>query len=225
MPRSISVVRRRTGLVDLTVRQRPGKIGFRFGAAANFDVAFTTFQVVPNHGFKTPDIPDSDAVGAIGSQFRDQVRFLFNPGFYTASVAAVRDDKPWFIRLEAQNPDGTFDAPEAMHMIMPFGSTPLRAVQLSGTVPSGADLTASLEIQLPMLCDDFEIQNDGAADMYVAFERGAVVGPEYRVPPLSAQFMNLSKTLTNVSQVFMRGNGGTTTISAIFTAKNNPIGL
>lgn len=223
MPRSISVVRRKANLVDLTVRRRPSVVGFRFSSASNFDAAFTAFQTVPNDGL----IRCGEALlprfemWAGGAFPKDQCRFLFDPSFYTPTRSEIRDDKPWFIRLEPQNADGTFGAAEAMHMILPAGSQPHRTIQLQGTVPSGADLTASIEIQLPMQCNDWEIQNDGAANMAIAFERGAVAGPEFRLDPMSSIFRSLQYTITSVSQVFMRGIGGSTTISAIFTARND----
>lgn len=218
MPRSISVIRRTPGVIDLTVRRRPGIIGFRFSAAANFDSAvFTAFQVVPNYGYKSLTAPD---LGGIGNQFRDLVRFLFNPSDYTATVAAVRDDVPFYIKIESQNLDGTFNPAEAMHMIMPAHWTANRPILLQGTVPAGLTQLNSIEIQLPMSCIDWEIQNDGAADIYMSFERGAVAGPEYRLQPATSIFRSMEQYVTTVSQIFMRGAKGSTTVSAIFTARN-----
>lgn len=224
MPRSISIVRRRVGYVDLQLPKRDGQTGFRFSAASNFDAAFTAFQVVPNHGFRSTSLKQ-DVRGNLGNQARGHVRFLFNPADYTAAVAAVRDDVPIFIRVEARNPDGSFEAPEAMHMLLPYTPGPNPPILLRGTVPSGADISASLEIQLPYLCNDWEIQNDGAADMFIAFDRGATTaGPEYRLQPASTVFRSFEQIYTTVSQLFLRGSGGSTTISAVFTGKNNPIG-
>lgn len=224
MPRSISVVRRRAGVVDLTVRRRPGKIGFRFSAASNFDKAFTNFQDVLNHGYRSPTAPE---LGAIGSQFKDEVRFLFNPADYTPTVPHVRDTTPFFIRISAMNPDGSFDPPEAMHVILPYSSDPHRSMLLAGTVPTGFNIHDSVEIQLPMQCNDWEIQNDGGADAYLAWERGptgSTGAPEFRLQPVTTAFKNVEQIYTSVSQVFIRGAGGTTVISAIFTLRNNPVG-
>lgn len=219
MPRSISVVRRRVGVVDLTVRLRANVTGFRFSAASNFDGAFTAFQTVPNAGLRSASITDAQAGRSIGSQFRDECRFVFNPSDYTSGVAAVRDDTPWFIRLEPRNPDGSFGTAEAMHMIMPYSSGPKRAVMLSGTVPAGADLSASLEIQLPMQCNDWIIRNTGGALMYVAFERGAVAGPEFALEPAPTSFLDYGRVYTVVTQLFIRGNGGTTTMTSTFSER------
>jgi hypothetical protein len=206
----------------LTVRKRAGKTGFRFSVASNFDASFAAFQIVSNDGYRSVSVPD---IGAIGSQFRDQVRFLFNPADYTADVPAMLDDVPIYLQIEAKNPDGSFDAPEAIHVLLPYNSGPFRPVQLRGTIPQGADLTNSLEIQLPMQCNDIHITNDGAHDLYLAFERGSTVGPEYHMQQTSAtDYAPLELTLSSITQLFLRGDSGTTTISAILTARNNPIG-
>ena len=219
MSRSISVVRRKPDLVDLTVRKRPGIIGFRFGAAVNFDTAFTTFATVPNHGIKSPSVHAVHA-GHVGSQFRDQVRFLFDPADYVATAAALIDTDPFFLRIESQNPDGSFNVAEAMHMILPGPAQAHRALILRGTVASQASLAASLEIQLPMQCTDFDVQNDGAAPLLMAFHP---TGAEYQVLPVTSAFSSKEQYTTSVSQVFLRGSGGSTTISSTWTLRNEAL--
>lgn len=219
MARSISVYRRKDNLVDLLVRHRTGKTGFRFGAASNFDAAFTTFAVVPNYGLRSPSVPEAYA-GSVGDQFRGQARFIFDPVDYVATATALIDVNPFFLRIEARNPDGTFDAPEAMHLILPPPVEPNRIINLRGTVPVGASLATALEIQLPGQCNDFEILNDGAAIMFAAFHP---TGGEYQVDPVTSSFRAFEQQITSVSQVFVRGAGGTTTASMVFTLRNNQI--
>ena len=132
MPSSISVLRRRQGLVELTVRRRPGSTGFRFSAAANFDAAFTAFQVVPSYGLSSPSVQSRNA--PIGSQFRDECRFVFSPSDYSATVPAVRDDQPFYVRIEQQNPNGTFGSPEGVQIILPFSTVPNPAVMIHGKI-------------------------------------------------------------------------------------------
>lgn len=217
MARSISIYRRKPNLVDLLIKRRDGKTGFRFGAAANFDGAFTAFATVPNYGIKSKSVPDVHA-GNVGNQFREHVRFLFDPADYVATAAALVDGNPFFLRVEARNPDGSFDAPEAMHLVLPPPIEPNRIINLRGTVPTGGSLAAALEIQLPYQCDDFEILNDGAAIMFVAFHP---TGGEYQVDPVTASFRAFEQQFSSVSQVFVRGSGGTTTASLAFTLRNN----
>jgi len=218
MSRSISVYRRKDNLVDLLVRHRAGKTGFRFGAASNFDAAFTTFATVPNYGLRSPSVPEAYA-GSVGGQFRDQARFIFDPADYVATAAALIDTAPFFLRIEARNPDGSFDTPEAMHLILPPPIEPRRAINLRGTIPIGASLATALEIQLPGQCNDFSIMNDGGANMFVAFHP---TGGEYQIFPVTGEFWTMEQYLTSISQIFVRGNGGTTTASMNFTLKNDP---
>jgi hypothetical protein len=215
MPRSISIVRRKANLVDLTIRKRAGITGFRFGAAVNFDAAFTTFITVPNYGLKSPSVPD---VGYVGDQFRDMVRFLFDPSDYVATAPALVDGAPFYLRVESRNPNGSFNPPEAMHLVLPPPVQPNRSFLIRGTVPAGASLANSLEIQLPTQCNDFEIQNDGGAPLFVAFEP---TGAEYQVIPVTTAFRSFEQFTTSVSQVFLRGAGGSTTMSSVWTQRNN----
>jgi len=219
MARSISIYRRKPNLVDLLVKKRDGKTGFRFGAAANFDGAFTTFAVVPNYGVKSKSVPDVYA-GNVGNQFREDVRFLFDPADYVATAAALVDANPFYLRVEARNPDGTFDAPEAMHLVIPPPVEPNRAITIRGTVPAAGSLATSLEIQLPGQCNDWEILNDGGAPLFVAFHP---TGGEHQVLPVTTAFDAFQQYTTAVSQLFLRGAGGSTTVSTTLTLRNNPM--
>lgn len=217
MPRVISVDRRRNGIVDLSVRRRAGVKGFQFKASSNWDGAFTLFESVPNHGFKSATCPEA-AYGY--GRYDHVVRFLFNPTDYTVGVPAVRDDTPFYILAAPINDDGSVGPNEAIHVILPYNSAPNRSFVMAGTAPSGANLAASIEVQLPQNCNDFDISNDGAANLYVAFERP---GAEYLVQPTSTAFKSFEQAFTNVNQVFLRGAGGSTTVSIAFTIRNNPL--
>jgi len=221
MPRTFSVARRRINLVDITVPRRDNITGFRFSAAGNFDLAFTAFQVVPNDGVKIL-APGVVNIPLPGSQRRDHVRFVFDPDEYTAGVPVVRDDTPFFVRLESRNPNGTFNPPEAMQLVLPYSSIPHRSVALTGTVPLGAALANSVEIQLPMQCNDFEFRNEGAAILAAAFERP---GTEVLIQPTASVFRSFEQIITSISQIFVRGAGGATTMTAIFTLRNDSMGL
>lgn len=226
MPRSMSLFRRRTNIIDLTIRRRPNIIGFRFNASTNFDVAFAPFQVVPNDGFiklRTPALggPRTPSDPLNPSQSRGLVRFVFDPDEYTATVPAVRDDTPFFVNIESQNPDGTFNSIEAMHLIMPYSTTPDRIITLSGTVAAGVALVNSIEIQLPMQVNDINIKNTGANDLYVAFERpGSEIVIETAAPIDHNHYVGVYAT---TSQIFIRSNVAATTMNATFGVKNNPI--
>lgn len=216
MARSINSVIRREDLIILSVPHRTGKIGFRFGFTTSFVGSFTTFQVVPNYGFKSRNVPYRNE-----GNFKGYAQFAFRPSDYTAAHATLVDGIPLFFRIEAQNPDGSFDSPEAMHLVLPHTSYgPNDSFMLSGTVPSLANLAASLEVQLPMRVKDFEIKVDADANLAVAFDPG---GPEYTVLPEATTGRGFSRLNTNITQLFLRGAGGTSTISSVFTLNNDPL--
>lgn len=223
MPSSISVFRRRQNLVDLTVRLRASVTGFRFSAAANFDSAFTAFQVVPNCGFRSRSVPAPD--GVIGSQFRDECRFVFAPSDYSASVIAVRDGFPFYVRVEPRNANGTFGPPEAMQIILPYSTVPNRAVILHGTAPA-ASPTGAVEVNLPGLCDDFTIKNQSTgSNLFISFDHGTSTGPagpEFLVSPGQVLDMDFA----NASRVFVRGGtAGSAELYSVFTQKTQPLNL
>jgi hypothetical protein len=217
MARSLSITRRRVGLVDLSLQARPNVAAYQFYAAANFDAAFTQFALVPAGGLRSPSL-NTDIQFVVG-QFRGLTRFLFDPNDYTTAVPAVNDANPFFVQIKQVSTAGVVGPAEAMHLILPYNPSPNRSFVLNGSAPSEASLANSLEIQLPMLCNDWEFQVNGAADLFVAFEPS---GPEFTVNPLSSDFTNYRHVYTKVSQVFIRGNGAPTAINAIFTEYNNP---
>ena len=221
MPRSISVTRRKPGLVDLSINRRPGVIGYQFSVASNFDSSLTIFQEIPICGYAS--LSARKYSGTVGSQFRGKTRFIFDPTDYTSVVPAMRDDVPIFLSIRQRNSDNTLGSAEALHMLMPPSWSAFRPILLRGTVSLGANLLASTEIQLPMQCWDCEIQNGGGADLFIAFERGGVSGPEFRLPPASSVFRSLEQSYTSVSQIFIRGSGGATIIDGIFAARNEKL--
>ncbi|HED06031.1 MAG TPA: hypothetical protein ENI61_05040 [Ignavibacteria bacterium] len=218
MGRSISIYRRKSGLVDLLIRKRVGKTGFRFSAASNFDSTFSQFATVLNNGTKSKTVPDVYSM-TVGDQFRDQVRFIFNPLDYVSLAPALIDSNQFFLRVEARNADGTFDAPEAMHLILPYPIEPRRLVLLRGDVPAATALSNSMEIQLPGQCHDFRIMNEGAVNMLMAFHDN---GGEYPVPPLSSEFTTFEQFFSSITQIFMRGVLNSVTISMSLTIRNDP---
>lgn len=216
MARTISTILRYTDTVALFLPRRTGKVGFRFGFARNFDGSFTTFQVVPNHGYRSPNVLSTTLPGKISD---DQVAFVFRISDYTTNFATLIDGVPLYFRVEAQNPNGSFDAPEAMHLVLPTRN-PSGSFVLRGTVPVGAALANSIEIQLPGRCLDWQIKSLGGDNIEVAFDSG---GPEYVVIPNTPDGFSLSKTYTSISQLFLRAPASPASMAAIFTINNNPL--
>lgn len=193
MAKSISVYRRRAGLVDLTIAQRVNVLAYVFKQAANFDVGAAAFQQVPRDGFRSPNAFDSGP----GEGFRGLTRFTFKPSDY-----GIDDTKPIWLKVAPVNVDGSVGADEPLHLVMPYLAQGRRPVVLNGTAPAGATVADSLELNLQYQCQNLELQNNGGSDLFVAFERG---GPEFQVEPLSTGFTNLSTVYPAFSQLFVRG--------------------
>jgi hypothetical protein len=229
MPSSVSVLRRVAGLIVLAVRQRPGVTGFRFSAAANFDSPFIAFQTVPSYGFRSPGAQTS--VAPIGSPHRGSCVFAFSPSDYSSSVPAVRDDVPFYVRIEPRLQGGAFGTPEPMQIILPYSPVPNPPVIIRGVAPAGLGytggvVTGALEICLPGLCTDFVVRNQSTgSQLFLSFDRGVSTGPggpEYQVGP-GGEF---STDYANASRVFLRGGtGGSADVEAIFTRKTQPLNL
>lgn len=218
MPRSYTVFRRRPGVADILIPKRVGIKAYRFSASATLNGSFTAFQVVPATGFRAPadgSIPAPLFREALGNTFKGYTRFLFNPETYTSSVAAVRDDVAFFMRIESQNLDGSFNAAEAIHYFIPFrnnvGNYP---VVLNGTAPAAATPADSLEIVLPSTMFDSEITNDGSSPLGITFFKDEVGTEEYSIGPNST----LDTTFTSFNRIFVRGD---TLFKMLMTADNN----
>jgi hypothetical protein len=212
MARSLSLHKRRRGIMDITLRVRPGVKEYQFAAAANFDAAFTKFETVPAAGLLTPGALNSESSG---SQFRGLTRFLFNPDDYTAGVAAVDDMKPFWIQVTPVDWAGAPGAAEAPHLFLPYSSTPNRAYNVSGTIS-----TSTFEIQLPGLSSGAVIEVDGADNVYVAFDPN---GDEFRVPSLSVDYADYHSYSQTFSQLFLRGSALSTAFHASLRLVNSPL--
>jgi len=212
MARSLSLVRRRTNLVDLVLQARAGVASYQFFSATNFDVAFTQFETVPAYGKASATVVNTSYTDG---NYRNQTRFLFNPVDYS-----LNDSAPLWIQIKQVSVDGTVGPFEARHLILPFSSQPNRALVIAGGAPSAIDITGSYELQLPMQCHNMRVQVDGGNDLYLAFESG---GPEQRIPSLAAEFTDVSKTFDSFYQVFVRGAGAATAFNLTAALRNNPV--
>jgi len=215
MARYLSLYRRKPNLVDLNLRARANAASYQFQAAQNFDGVFGTFQVVPaSGGFRSKSAPDT---GFDGEQFRGLTRFKFAPSDYSAPVT---DSSPFYVKIIQTDVDGTVHPAEAMHLILPYDPMPNRPLVLVGVAPSAVGISGSYEIQLPMQTQNIQIQNNGAVPLMVAFEPS---GPEFTVYPLSTEFTNFYSTYPSVTQIFVRGSGGTCAFQLIGDLRNNPL--
>ncbi len=212
MAKTLSVYRRRANLVDLFLVARQGAKSYLFKSAPNFDVGAAPMQSVPKYGYRSSSAPEQ---ASSDSQFRDRVRFTFNPSDY-----GLDDTKPFWLRIQQVNMDGTVGPDEAYHLILPYGPMGRKAVVLRGQAPSGASLADSREIQLQHQMQGVSVQNDGSVDLYMAFDPG---GPEMRIAPLSSGHVNVLSPYSTISQLFVRGDGATTTFGMIMSERNETV--
>lgn len=211
MARSFSVYRRRPGLMDITVRSRPGVSGFRFKAASNFDAAFSLFQFVPSAGLIKPSLD----TGMSDSQFRGLTRFLFNPSDYTGTVPAVDDTKPFWIRIAPVSLSGVVGPDEAIHLVLPFSSTPNRAYNIAGDV----GLT-SVELQLPLQSSNPIFEVPGSNSLFLAFDPN---GYEFMVPNMGVDFSDYRAAFQTFSEIHVRGSAAPTKFYASFRLLSSPV--
>lgn len=212
MARSLSLLRRRPHLIDLGIRVRENVSRYKFEYASNFDASFTEFATIQATGYRSVSVPE---VPIADSSHRGYTRFLFDPADYVDEGLDVNDATPLWIRVTPINLAGVEGDPEARHLILPYSSTPDRTVVLAGTAAGGANITESIELQLPGQCFDLYAQTDGATVLKIAFERP---GSELDVLPVPSTFMSY-KSNSGFSQMFIRGAGTDTTFSMTFALR------
>ena len=213
MPRSISVYRRRAGLIDMNWPSRVGVQSYILKSATNFDGVFTTFANVSANGFRSKSVVDYSFTS---EQFRGKTRIMFNPTDFS-----LNDLQPIWIRIAQVAIGGAVGSDETIHLILPYQPPSNRIFILSGTAPSAATIAGSQELQLPQQCKNVVIQvNDAANDLYVAFEPN---GTEFRVPTLKSDFTNFQSVYSSISQLFIRGNGGTSLFNISAEIRDNSL--
>lgn len=212
MPRSLSTYRRRANLVDIYLNARINVASYNFKRSANFDGAFVTFQNVPAAGFRSLTAQEPSFADGM---FRDKTRFIFNPVDYS-----FVDADPLWLKIQPISTAGVVGTDESIHLVLPYSFQPRRPVVLRGGAPSGATIANSLEINFPMQCQGVNIENDGAVDLFVAFD---INGPEFRVPAFSTTGPQFSVSFPAFSQVFVRGLAGTPTFSLVTSLRNEAL--
>jgi hypothetical protein len=211
MSRDFNVIRRRPGIVDMLTPKRANVQGYRIQAALNFDGTFTTLFTAPiSSGYLDPAV-NPVVLHAVNNN--DNIRMVFNPNTFTGT-AGIADAKDFWMRFVPVDFSGSAGTPGNPALVLTdaehYGNS---RVLISGTAPSGADVTASLQLDLPFTTQDLYIKNEeatGGHDLYLADLPG---GPEQQISP--------QETLTMfhgpVDTLLVRGSGGTVKFSASFT--------
>lgn len=207
IPRRFSVLRRRTGLIDMIVPFRPSSEAvaqYRLKTDVNPGGAFSTtcFTCGPQ-GFVDPTVAGPQHVIQPGNN----VRMIFNPANYGLSDAAV-----WVkvVYIAANGSEMTDPAPGAATLLLPPNAGP-NQFGFTATAPNGAAFANALQLDLPRV-ENFRLINQEAAQaMRLAFDGG---GPEMTIDSKG----ETSGLVGGVTSIYVRGAGG----PAAFTCSFSP---
>lgn len=138
----------------------------------------------------------------------ENVRMIFKPSNF-----GLPDSGVFWVKLgyvDGGGLDMVSPAPSAVTLVLP---PPTGGVQsgFTGTAPLGANLAASLQIDLPRSMENLRIRNlELATPLHVAFDPG---GPEIQVPggQETVAWTGL------ISTIFVRGAGATAAFTATFS--------
>lgn len=214
MTRTITVSRRRPGIVDTYVPKVYGVAGYRLKAATNFDVAFTTILTSTNVGF----VGDGVDRRVIDTQpLQNRVRFVWNPTDY-----GLDDTQPVWVKLYHVNGGGVETEMSAPTLITPDDTQFLHRgaghLMVRGTAPLAADASGALQLDFPRLQTDWRVLNeDPIGNAFVAFEPG---GPEnlLRANSLTPQLVSFK---AHSASIWVRGSDKPVLLS-IHTTNSNP---
>ena len=208
MNRTLSVIRRRTNLVDCVVPFVYGVDKYRLKWNANFDGAFAQFLDSSNVGFLDPAV--NQATIDV-QQTTGQVRIVFDPATYH-----IPDSAHIWLELWHVAPGGAETQMSAPSLVLPESAHHgIHQVTIHGGAPNAPTSAGSLQIDMPRLMDDIRIHSEapvGGNYLYVATEEG---GAEQEIrPDTFAQYQSLRATQ---GSLWVRGGGGVVNFSAIFT--------
>lgn len=209
--RDFTVVRRRANLIDLITPKQVGVKGYRLQASSNFDGTFTTILTADiGSGYLDPAVNPA-TLHSINNP--NHIRIVFNPTTF-AGTATIADDQHIWLRLVPVDFADVAGTPGPVGLILPDdeykGSG--RTV-IAGTAPNGANVAASLQLDLPCRMRDIRIRNNAALAGTSLFVATAIGGSERIVAPQETWSMEAGPQ----GCLLVRGGGGTVSFSADFT--------
>jgi hypothetical protein len=219
------LIERHHNYADLSIRTRAGVTAYRVGAANTLDTAFagTTAMFTANAGtsFRSKGIRQAKK-GRLLESNRGLTRMVFDPEeYFVIGGALPHDNKVSFVRVEEQNPAGTFLSLGPILVMPPGGffSSPRPSLVVKGTAPNvavTADLTppaGALVFVLPKFSDHVTIVNEDVVTLFVSFDASQ---PEIPVA-MGATLALFDGTYTTV---YVRGDGATAAFSMYFAIVN-----
>lgn len=211
MSRDFNVIRRRPGIVDMLTPKRANVGGYRIQAAPNFDGVFTTLFTAPiSSGYLDPAINPA-VLHYVNNN--DHIRMVFNPATFTGTAGITDTLDFWmrFVPVDFTGTPGTAGNPalvltDAEH----YGNS---RVLIAGNAPAAADVTGSLQLELPFTTQDLYIKNEEATGGHALYLADLAGGPEQQISPQETATIFHGP----VDLLVVRGSGGTARFSASFT--------
>ncbi len=207
MNRLFSVTRRRPHIVDLSTPVVAGVDGYRLKWAANFDGVFAAIITSTNVGFLDSNVNRNvlETQPTTGTY----VRIVFDPTTYS-----IPDASSFWLQFFPIT-GGLEGTPGAPTLVLPDAARHgVGIVTIHGTAPNAASSAGSLQLDLPMLMQDFKVHNEsGAKDLFIATEAG---GAEILIPKASTDVQSLG-FLGTQGTLYVRGDNATVVFSASFT--------
>jgi hypothetical protein len=200
--RLFNVVRRRPHIMDILVPKQADIQTYTFQAATNFDGSFTDILSADvGSGYLDPAV-DRNKLQMLNNQ--DAIRIVFDPQTFNGA-AGIADDKAFWLQLKTTNISSAV-VTSPPYLILP--ESKLRGdsrVAIAGEAPAGADVSASLQLNLPFRTQDLVIRNQEAGIvLYVALEVG---GAEQQVEVDTTNLAQLSH-MNGAQDFFLIRAGG-----------------
>jgi hypothetical protein len=191
--------------VDIDTPKVYGVDGYRLKWGANFDSVFATILTSTNIGF----LDDAVNRNVIETQpVTDKVRMVFNPATY-----GIPDTSQFWLQFFPVI-GGAEQTPGAPTLVLPDSAHHgVGLVVIHGDAPNGATSANSMQLDLPMLMQDFKIHNEEAGnDLFISTEAG---GPEVMVA--RSTIIQSLGFLPTQGSIYVRGGGAAVTFSLSFT--------
>lgn len=199
MNRLFSIRRRRSHIVDCSVKLVPGITGYRLQWAPNFSGPWNTLLNSTNTGFFDPGIASGAVESQPSSSSEGSVRIVFDPSNFL-----VPDDVSFWLQMQLLT-GGVVTMTGAPSLVLPDR---MRHGQGFAVIQGEAPNIPPLQLELPVLAPDLRISNESAiVNLLVGCE---LDGPMVAVLPKSTANFTFQGTL------FLAGNGSAAKFSASF---------
>jgi len=212
---SFSVAYRAPNIVDILMPKVALNTAYRLLASIEFDGSPAFVQIVEAthaRGFLDPAV-DRRKLSSMPGADR-HVRVVFDPQTFTTGAAidaGLLDDRQFWLQFQPVTGGGPGTIGPPTLVLTPSQHRGQGQVVISGTAPSGADVSDSLTLVLGRRMKNFLITNtDDTASLFVAFNS---LGPEFAIlPETSRRFSGAME-----STLVVRGGGAAVDFTAAFT--------